>query len=167
MEDAEVALENAETAVADREALVESVKVAEDLVDQLELLDENVDDARDAIEDLGYHLVEFDDADAATGTAEDDVFVYNGAEEATIGLFGEEGNDVLFVGTEFTYNDDIDNGDSSVYEVFITQEGSDVVVWIEQTPFGSNANVPEFDTITLTGVSIDDIQFADGYVQLV
>lgn len=165
--DRETELTEAQGAVTAREELVERVEAVQALADQLGDLDEDVDAAKAAIEELGYNLVEFDDTDFAEGTEDSDVFIYNFAEEATIDLFGAEGDDVLFIGTQFTYNDDIENGDNSALEVFLTQDGDNVLVTVETVEFGSNAKVPEVNEITLTGVSVDDVAFVDGYVVLV
>lgn len=162
--DAEWALEQAEEAVVERAELAERVDALQALADQLEDHDEAVDDAREAIDELGFNLVEFDEDGNATGTIEDDVFVYNFTENATIDWFGAQGEDVLFISDKFTYNEDIENGDPAVLEVFITQEGSDAVVWLEQTPYGSNANEQEFDQIVLTGVNAEELTVVDGYV---
>lgn len=158
--DAQDAVEAFEDAVADYETAVE-------LQAALAAHDEAVEGAVEAIEELGYNLVEFDENDEAIGTEDSDVFVYIGADEATIDLFGEVGDDVLFIGTEYTFNGDIENGDASVLEVFFTQDGDDVVVTIEQVPFGTNADTQEIDTIVLTGVSVDNLTFDQGYVQFV
>lgn len=136
-----------------------------ELMTALEAHDDAREAAADAIEELGYNLVEFDGG-LAEGTENDDVFIYTG-EDGTIDLFGEVGDDVLFIGTEYTFNDDIENGDAAVLEVFFTQDGDDVIVTIEQVPFGSNAEFPEVDEIILTGMTVESLTFEQGYVQLV
>src|SRR5690606_20469554 len=124
--------------------------------------------AVEGIEALGYHLEEFDADGDAIGTAENDVFVYAATSEDNtsfnIDLFGDEGDDVLFIGADFAFNDDIENGDASVLEVFFVQEGNDTLVQVEKSAFGSNAAQQELDTITLTGVNAEDLAFQDGYV---
>lgn len=158
---------DAQDAIEAFEDAVSAYETAAELQAALAAHDDAVEGAVEAIAELGYNLVEFDANDEAVGTEESDVFVYIGADEAIIDLFGEVGDDVLFIGTEYTFNDDIENGDASVLEVFFTQDGDDVVVTIEQVPFGTNADVQEIDTITLTGVSIDNLVFDQGYVQFV
>lgn len=139
------------------------------LLDARDVHDARVDEAEEAIGELGFNLVEFDpETNEAVGTEDSDVFVYIGADEATIDLFGEMGDDVLFIGTEYEFNDDIENGDPAALEVFFTQQGDDLLVTIERVPFGTNVDGdPEVDTILLTGVSIDSVTFEQGYVQLV
>lgn len=168
---AEAAIDAYIEAALDVEEFNEAVEIyegAQELVADLDANNETLDAAVTAIEELGYEVQEFDPVTfVAVGTEANDAFVYIADEDSSIDFFGEVGDDVLFIGTEFSYNDDIENGNDSALEVFFTQDGADVVVTIEQVAFGSNASTPEVDTITLTGVNVEDIHFADGYVQLV
>src|SRR5690606_26082475 len=138
-------------AVSDRAALVARVEELQALADELEAQDEAVEAASDAIVELGYNLEAFDEDGEAIGTEENDVFVYVDSTdvntEYTIELFGFEGEDVLFVGTEYTFNDDIENGNASVLEVFFTQDGDNTIVTVEKAAFGTNAAEPEIDEI--------------------
>ncbi|WP_404375264.1 hypothetical protein [Vreelandella aquamarina] len=108
-----------------------------------------------------------------TGTEANDLFVY--AEEAiTISGFGLQGEDQLYIGEGFSEQrlaDDVTDtrlGDSATLEVFFQQEGNNAAIYVENEAFAGNAeNASDLTKITLTGVSIDDLQFENGFVSVV
>ncbi|HBM43983.1 MAG TPA: hypothetical protein DD373_09840 [Halomonas sp.] len=108
-----------------------------------------------------------------TGTEANDLFVY--AEEAiTISGFGLQGEDQLYIGEGFSEQrlaDDVTDtrlGDSATLEVFFQQEGNNAAIYVENEAFAGNAaNAADLTKITLTGVSIDDLQFENGFVSVI
>lgn len=124
-----------------------------------------VADAEEAVEGFDVEL-----NDTGTGTEANDLFVY--AEEAmTISGFGLQGEDQLYIGGDFTEvraEDDVTDtrlGDSAELEVFFQQEGNNAAIYVENEAFAGNAeNASDLTKITLTGVSIDDLSFEDGFV---
>ena len=101
------------------------------------------------------------------GTSGNDIFVAKtGVAAATITSFGLQGDDVLYVGSGYTYNSGkLADGNDSVLEVFFTQKGSSTVVTIETKAYGSDSGV-DVQTITLTGVDATDLTFANGIISM-
>jgi len=101
------------------------------------------------------------------GTSGNDIFVAKtGVAAATITSFGLQGDDVLYVGSGYTYNSGkLADGNDSVLEVFFTQKGSSTVVTIETKAYGSDSGV-DVQTITLTGVDATDLTFANGIISI-
>ena len=145
---------------------VADLAAAEVAVDELAALNTDLADAQAAFGDAGFAVpVELDSAVKAS-TVADDVFIQGGIDSQIIS-FGASGDDLLFIGTDLTLNADTtagDNGDNSVLEVWITASGADTVVTIEESVFGSEAADPETFAITLTGVAVEDVSLADGFV---
>lgn len=139
---------------------LEEYQAVKQLADTLEGLNDDLEAAGEAIEELGYELSE------EVGTEANDLFVFTG-DEVEIDLFGEVGDDLLFIGTDYTLGADVEAGDDSVLEIFFTQKGDDTVVTIEEEAFGSSASTPEVVEITLAGVNAEDLQFENGYVSVV
>lgn len=118
-------------------------------------------------EDLGYNLVV---VGTDTGTnGEQDVFVFSEVvldnNAATVAITADAG-DVLFIGSNYKLGVDSDlikpgiqGGDNSAFEIFFQQDGANAKVLVENSVFGSGAATPEFTTITLTGVSVDQLSF--------
>ena len=171
------ALATEEEAVSDAQddidALADAITAlaaAEELNAGLEEADAAIVTAQDAIEDEGYTLpVTLADDDALTATAGGDIYMISDLVDtdfAEIDAFSDEGADVLYIGSDFTFNagDFADDGDNAALEVFLTESGSDTLVQFETVEFGSNAGVPEFFQIELTGVAIADVTVADGMI---
>ena len=177
-------LVTAQEAVATRETLIDAVAKAEGTVSEeqaelqalTELVDvyiaagEDVEEARDALEEnFGIEsLVELSDGDNVGVANTGELFLFSQTEDAQSLSIAFESEDQLYIGEGFTLNSEADfsegEGDASVLEVFFVQQGANTQVQIEQTAFGSNAATPEVDTITLTGVNADDLQFNNGYI---
>lgn len=164
-------------------ALLDAQEDSSDLADALADLAEaqaaadSLDELNTAIQDAQEHLavdlnaavVELDSASATeTAGAGNDVFLFTQDDDAnltvTIDNFGDSGQDYLFIGEGYTFNGDIEAGSNRALEVFFTQDGSDVVVSVESSEFGSNAATPELNNITLTGVNVDELSFENGFI---
>jgi|GEM_PF-4175607 len=141
-------------------SVLEDYQAVKQLADNLESLNDDLKAAVDAIEALDYELGE------DVGTEADDLFVFTG-DEMEIDLFGEVGNDLLFIGNEFSRGADLEAGDDSALEIFFTQNGDDTVITVEEAAFGSSASAAEVVEITLNGVNAEDLQFENGYVSVV
>lgn len=101
-------------------------------------------------------------------TAAADIFTA-GTTNGQISLFGLQGKDSLFVGTQYTLNKGaLTTGNNAVLEAFITSanSGADTVITLEKTAFGSNAASPEVVTITLVGVAAADVVLSNGIITL-
>lgn len=138
--------------------------------EDLEGYNDAIETAVSAIEDLDYVV---DDNNA--GSANNDVFVFAG-EDATISGFGAQGDDVLYIGGGYTKVDlessvniaTSSQGSSSTLEVFFQQQGNDAVIYLESEAFQGNAKTAfEGNTITLTGVDADSLQYENGTVSIV
>lgn len=176
--DAESAVANGSTPLADEmvaasnaaEAFDKAVNEymgAEATAESLEGFNDAIDTAIEGIEDLDYVV-----DDNGVGSADNDVFIFSG-EDATISGFGAQGDDQLYIGDAFTKvdlegSDDINasaQGDSGTLEVFFQQSGNDTVIYLEGEAFDGNAKTAfEGDTITLTGVDADSLQYENGAI---
>lgn len=143
---------------------------AEANVVSLAALNSDVADAIAAFADADLTVPVTLNSAVKAATAGDDVFLVDGIDSQIIS-FGLTGDDTLYIGTDLTLNDDAtagDEGDNDVLEVWITASGSDTVITIEETVFGSEAASPETYEITLTGVASTDVSLgADGFVTIV
>jgi hypothetical protein len=129
--------------------------------------DANVLAAQKVFADNGYIV-----SDLGTTTtlqiasASSDLFLA-GSGDVSIALFGLQGKDALFIGSDYTLNTTKDmTGVDTVKEVFIVgaNGGADTQIVLEKTAFGSSATVPEVVTITLTGVSAADVHLNNGII---
>lgn len=134
----------------------------------------DLEDAQQYFEDNGLELpVSLDGG--VTATADNDIFLFNG-EESTVGGFGLEGDDQLFIGTDFTWSAidaSVDvagerTGDAGALEVFAQQDGNNTVLTFENETFAGNAqNGDDLTPVTLTGVNADDLSLnADGFITI-
>lgn len=162
---AEENIENLADAVAEYEA-------AQELVDARAAAQKAIDTAAKVFTDEGYVKPVALTANI-TATAKADVFLAADT-NVTIRNFGSLGDDVLYVGKGLTYNDteigsgtgqvDLDDaGDNAVLEFFLQQDGNDVLVIIENEIFGSDSG-SDIATIRLTGVDLEDITVANGFI---
>ncbi|USX15515.1 DUF4214 domain-containing protein [Oxalobacteraceae bacterium OTU3CAMAD1] len=100
----------------------------------------------------------------AAGTAGSDIFLVGDA-VSTIANFALQGDDVLYVGKDFTYNNGaLNTGNNAVLEVFMIQNGANTVVHLETKAFGSNSAAEAEIQITLTGVNAADLVFTNGII---
>lgn len=167
--------------VADAAVTAAALEIAtlSGLVDDLAEASANVAGLAAVNSDIADAIAAFADADLTVpvtlnsavkaATAADDVFLVDGIDSQII-AFGDGGDDSLFIGTDLTLNADTtagDEGNNAVLEVWITASGSDTVITIEETAFGSEAASPEIYAITLTGVASTDVSLADGFITVV
>ncbi len=151
--------------IADLEEAISLFEGAASLRTQYAELTGAVDDAEAVVE----ALVDTYSYLGATGaaTANDDLFIFNGV-GSTVSGFGQNGTDLLFVGTNYaagTGDYAKSEGNANVLEVFITQGASGAEVHIETETFGSNAaGQGDVATIVLTGVAATDVVFENGFV---
>jgi len=161
---------DAETAKAEAEEYAASIA---DLVAAYELAAEGVADAEAALEEAGVEsLISL--TENTTGTLFGaDLFVYSAESgDITIGRF--EAEDQLFLGTGYnlvtlTADDNLTTdrlGDATAMEVFAQQVGGNVVLYVEQQTFAGNDTGAiadsDFETITLTGATLEDLAFSNG-----
>jgi hypothetical protein len=141
------------------------LKLAQSNVDQWAGYDAQVSAATKLFTSHGYNLVN-NISGTVIGTGASDVFVA-GTTDATISLFGLQGNDSLYIGTGYTVNTaGLTKGVDSVLEAFIVSanSGADTKIVLETKPFSSNSSDAEI-TITLTGVKAADVHLdANGII---
>jgi hypothetical protein len=162
------------TAEAELKTLTEAVERfqnARDLKNGLDAQDDAIKTASDELEELGFDVVDLDTASAAA-TSDDDVFLMVEGTDSSINNFGLQGEDRLFIGEEYslvelgadeTINSRV--GDSGALEIFWKEVAGNLELSVENEAFAGNAtNGADVTTITLTGVSVDDINFEGGFV---
>ncbi|WP_445621065.1 hypothetical protein ACUN8C_04290 [Kushneria sp. Sum13] len=173
--DARSALTEAQTELADLNEAIANYQAANQLDSEVGQLDDAVTAASAAITDpeadggLGVNLIT-DYTDATNGS---DVFLFsqNDAPQ-TVGNFGDSGLDRIFFGEGYNFvqipdGSQITNnvGDSSALEIFWQQEGGNLNLFVEDQTFGGNSSgVADVTEITLTGVTADEVNFANGYL---
>jgi len=149
----------ASDAIADLAKDVAALQTATANVNTLAGLQATADAAAKLLTDKGYNIVTLDAGHAASfGTAASDVFV-TAKTDATIGAFGLQGVDALAVGKGFTLVQGAIGAkgvtaNDAALEIFVSQNGGDAVLQIENHAYSSNVagTAGEVFTITLTGV---------------
>lgn len=174
-------LETANTANTALEADIADLLLARGYDAEQTALEDAVAEALAAIDtaDAPYALVELDGAGAAADAAGvpvvNDLYVLNFDvavdATATITNFGVEGQDLIYIGTGYTLNTGAiaTAGDNSVLEVFLTEVGGNATITLETVAYGSNSAATGAESeivITLTGVALDEITLANGYIQM-
>lgn len=164
-------------AVDDRAELVADAQEINGLAEQLEDAQTSIDDAEDAITDptedggLDVALTDW----SSNATASDDLFVFSTeAQGESVASFGVAGEDRIYIGDTFTrVNLDSDasfddaQGDSSVQEVFFQEINGDTTLSFENAAFaGTATGTGDLTQVTLTGVSVDDLQLENGYISI-
>ncbi len=167
-----------EKAVTDLNDQVERFENARDLNTELTNLEETRQDAEDHLTDseedggLGVTLA----TDGTDATSGDDVYLFSeGFDGDTIDNFGEQGTDQIFFGEGYTLVQLGDDetiasrvGSTSEKEIFWQQDGDDLMLYAENETFAGNAtNSDDITTVTLTGVSMDDVNFQNGFLSSV
>ncbi len=188
----EAELRAAIEALEERRDMIDECEDARAIANEAARLEGIRDDRADDVGDLGFENVEIVDGDNGVAprppegtqedeeaTAGDDAFVFTNDEDVNeffvINNFGDQGDDVLFIGgQEFTLvrigenvevgDDDV--GDDTRMEIFVQQQGDDVVLFIEDDPFDGNANSGGFtgDIIVLTDNLAGDVNFTQGFI---
>ena len=150
--------------------LVADVESARADAADIATLVEAVNDAQTALEEADYTVFNMVDTGVYSGTEGDDVALLGeldaNGESATINDFGFAGNDVLFIGGDYTLNSGEfgTDGDDSTLEFFIDQVGANTVMQFEVNAFSSNPTVDQSFEVTLTGVNASDVSFQDGFI---
>lgn len=81
-------------------------------------------------------------------------------------VFSFAKGDVLFIGDKYTVNKGaLSTGNDAVLEAFMSQTGLDTTITLETKAFGSNSADAEI-VITLTGVNLADVTFANGIISI-
>jgi hypothetical protein len=167
--------------LADVQEADATVAGIQQIVDQYEALNTAVANAQGAFDDFeannpGVNFEDLTTGTAFTAIAGNDVFVFGSdvvaSNDATITGFGAAGNDYIILGQGLTAGTTVDAGDNNVLEYFLTQGANGAQLVIETSNFGSstltigtNGTIsasPDAAVITLTGVSVDDIQINNG-----
>lgn len=172
-EAAQTAVSDAEEALENRTELETDVAEAQALVDELDELEGNIEEAEEAIADLGVDLYGANTLDDDT----DNLYIFDAETGTAEGINDNDfaGDSLFFIGDAFSRVDlkasdvltDKAFGNTSALEVFFQQSGSDVELFFETEAFQGNAtNGFEGDTITLTGVNIEDLQLENGYISI-
>ncbi|MFC0253428.1 DUF4214 domain-containing protein [Massilia consociata] len=139
------------------------LKSAEALVTQGAALDATVAAATEVFTSRNYTIQNVD-AVSEIGSSNSDIFMA-GKVDSTISLFGLQGNDSLFIGSDYTLNRGaLTTGNNAVLEAFVSQVGTDTVIKLEKSVFGSSAATPEVVTITLVGIDATTIQLNNGII---
>jgi hypothetical protein len=155
-----------DTAAAKIKALTDAVTAmnkAMDLQTQLVAVNGTVTAANKAFTDNSLALPV-----TASGTmianVGSDIYVA-GKSDATIALFGLQGSDALYIGSQFSLNatGDVSKGNDSLLEAFIVADGTNTKIVLETKAFSSNSSDAEI-TITLTGVDATKVHLNNGII---
>lgn len=99
---------------------------------------------------------------ALTGS---DVFTLGNKDAVTVTNFGVNGDDVIFVGKNFTLNTGaVSTGVDTAMEIFFVQNGNSAEVHVEKAAYGSSQG--DVIVISLVGVDATDLQLTDGVISL-
>lgn len=167
---AAIGVEGAQTRVEDLAEAIAALEEAQAVATELKSYDDAI---AAATADFGTHNFNapVDLGTAAFGRTGTDIFVVDTDSDtvlnSTISNFGRSGDDVLFVGSGYTFNsgDVTKAGNAGVLEVFFTQSGNNTIVTIEKESYGSNTN-SELIKVTLTGVDAADLSFENGIISM-
>jgi len=117
-----------------------------------------------AFTDNGFEIVTLADEDDLLASADVDLYFITdleGETAAEINGFGSDGADKIYIGADFALGGAADK--VGVLEVFLEQDGADVIVTIETETYAySTASAADEIVITLIGVDVDDLSFANG-----
>ena len=147
------------------DALPEAIEAYEDAVAAEEAFAELTDAVLAAAADLtanDYELIDLAADDTAVASDLTDLFFTSDLEagdEASV--IGADGGDTIYIGTDFVVGGEDDK--VGVLELFMEQDGDDVIVTIETETYAySTATTADEIVITLVGVDVDDLSFANG-----
>jgi hypothetical protein len=174
-------VEAAQGAVDDREALIEECQEAEARADEARALRDARDQASQDVQDQGDYEapVTLDDEDEEYEATEgNDLFIAGDedGEGGTVIDFGEEGNDALYIGEEYTIvnlgegdAEDVEGenvGNNDVLEAFIIETEDGVMIFIEENSSAGNVGDGDFfgAEILLDGVQMDEININEGFI---
>ena len=154
----------AREAIDDLAELVADWEEAVALKDEYENLNDDVAAAVKSFTDNSYVAPSFLDAATKAATSGSDIFLLDSDTDAvTISSFGRSGNDTIFVGSAFKFNEgDLEDGDNAALEVFFVQNGTRAEIHVENAAYGSDSD--DVTVITLIGVNADDLVFNSGVI---
>lgn len=154
---------NATKAVSDLAKLVSNLSAAEAKVDAYADL---VDAQETATADFaaGGYLAPVTLTAASAALTGSDVFLL-GSVDSTVTGFGTSGDDVIYVGKNFTFNaGGLDKGVDTAMEIFFVQNGNRAEIHVEKAAYGSTSD--DVIVISLVGVDAADLQLTDGVISL-
>ena len=161
----------------ERQAMIAECEELRDIADEAARLEGIRDDRMDDVTALGFENVEVVDdlENDEQATAGDDAFVFVGeygvSEYYVINGFGDQGDDVLFVGEGYNIvylaegvevgADEV--GNPNALEIFVQQQDGDTVLFFEELPFGGNVTQGGFngDIIVLTDTLASDVDLSN------
>lgn len=172
LEVAELGVEGANEDIADLAAALADLAEAQGLVAQLADLNAAITAAIEVITDEGF-TAPVTLAAVNNATTASDLYVL-GDVDATINNFSLLGDDVLFIGSGYTLvtlgaDQQITQrvGDAATLEVFVKQVAGNVELYVEGQTFAGNGTAyADITTVTLTGISVDDLMFENGVFSL-
>lgn len=161
--DANTAVTTANTNMKNFNDALASLKSAEALVTQSAALQATIDAATGVFTSRNYTIQPVDAANEI-GSSNSDIFMA-GKVDSSIALFGLQGSDALYIGTDYTLNRGaLTTGNNAVLEAFVSSVNGDTVIKLEKSVFGSSAATPEVVTITLVGIDATTIQLNNGII---
>lgn len=170
-EDYAVALDALATAQDDLDALPAALAAYAAAVDAADAFTTLTDAAADSLTDLennGYAVVTLANADDVVASAEVDLYFTTALEADTtaeITGFGADGADKIYIGTDLVLGGASDK--LGTLEVFLDQDGDNVIVTIETETYAySTASTADEIVITLVGVDVADLSYANGVITL-
>ena len=161
---AEAAVKTATDNIVALDEAVVALTAAQANVTKLATLEAAIDASEAAFVTANFKAPVTLDAAFAGATSGSDIFMVGSAETASISNFGLQGDDVLYIGSDYTLNTGaLSTGNNAVLEVFLVQSGANTVVTLETKAFGSSSADAEIK-ITLTGVDVNDVSLANGII---
>lgn len=161
---AETAVKTATDNIVALDEAVVALTEAQANVTKLATLEAAIDASEAAFVTANFKAPVTLDAAFAGATSGSDIFMVGSAMTASISNFGLQGDDVLYIGSDYTLNTGaLSTGNNAVLEVFLVQSGANTVVTLETKAFGSSSADAEIK-ITLTGVDVNDVTLANGII---
>ncbi|MFI0471720.1 DUF4214 domain-containing protein [Halomonas sp. HMF6819] len=170
VETAEEALAAYNEAVADWQATAEIEAQYTELADAVTAAEEFITDSE---EDggLGFNLI----TGLGAATDANDVYLFedNAGTTTDVANFGDSGIDRIYFGPDYQLVELAEGettaanrvGSSSALEIFWSQDGDNLQLFIEEVATSGNATSDdEITQITLTGVNGDDVSFTSGFL---
>lgn len=145
--------------------LVGDLTTAKALVTQFDKLDAAVDTANADFIDAGYLAPAALNGSFVAALTGSDVFTLGSADDVTLTNFGTNGDDVIFIGNNFTLNAGaVSTGVDTAMEVFFIQNGANAEVHVEKAAYGSTSD--DVIVISLIGVDATDLQLTNGVISM-
>lgn len=155
----------AQADVTDLSKAVANLAAANALVTQFGKLDAAVETANADFVAAGYLAPEALDTAFMPALTGSDVFTLGSVDAVTVTNFGVNGDDVIYVGKNFTLNTGaVSTGVDTAMEIFFVQNGGNAEVHVEKAAYGSSQG--DVIVISLVGVDATDLQLTDGVISL-